>query len=978
MRPSNTMNNIGFLILSITVFILNFSILKADTLSEYPRIEVPGYSLQKIEKLSFRDSLIYHWTHNKTGAEIIFVKNQDQHRFFSIGFRTFSEDDTGSLHVLEHSIMQGSKNYPIDFRKLGNLNISTHFGAGTNWNRTVYEFSSNNSEASFINQSNVLCDYVFNPMLKENPYIFYQEGIRREFEDGKLKYNGVVFNEMVGARSIWRFKIYNFMRTLFPNSYISKEHGGEPTKIPNLTYSNLIKTYDKFYYPSNSLLFFYGDIDIVERLQSIDRDHLSKYPRRSPVILPELNPIDPGDNIGVQIIPSAQKFLNDIRLNRVFTPSSPLDDFTIRIILPELFNADSSPIKKALLYSKLFPYQHANIIHLNSTYTWMYLTFNMNKGKNPYQEVINIENYLSTLIQKGIDPSIIREILMRQKYSEKTLHHNDGNSLKDEIYIGWADYNNPFERLYSSTHIDTLLSYTDEKLSEYIGYLIDEYILKSKIKYNEIIVYDPKHYALYNKRIPHKAYDEYRRASSETIQKLQQIELDTKKFISKRNNNPDLHIVPSIGVKDLKDMIDNKEAFLPKVLRGNRGTYLTYDSSEDEISHLVLYFDISLLTEEEIMYLSLISTILKSKISSYFRSLYTREDKDLFLFTVKINFLKEHQKEYLKKVRDVLYLHSFTDQKFIIQLIKNGIAHYNSSRLNGSHVESFYSQQDYFISLISGIRYTNFLKLLLHRINNDPSFSIAKTLKDVLNKVLTSSHVSVGIASNQKEIPEIIKDFETIFNDIAATDTKFGTKVFNLEPSKNIGITSQQNIYQVLQSVPLKIGINSPLGYVLQTIPIEKYLLLNYLYPHISYEGGAYMATLFTSQDKVMKIYSKDDPNVFRTLEIIRGIPSFMETTTITDSDDLMTKIATISDLFPPLTPFDKAQNSWYKYFCGISETEFKDSLTTMIEVDLSTLVKDCVDMFSEGIDSGSTTIVGNKEGLKKLKEQGLIDKIIQ
>ncbi len=971
----------NFIVFTFTLlFFSYFSILKGEGnfSPTEDEIQVPGYSLQRVERLSFRNSLVYHWIHDKTGATVVFIKNSDQNRFFSIGFKTFAEDNTGALHVLEHSILDGSEKYPIDFRELGSVNINTHFEGATNINRTVFKFSSND-EISFKNQSDVLCDYVFNPLVRKNPYIFYKQGIRRVFDkSGKLSYNGIVLNEMLGDIESDDVQFWNFLRRIFKHSYPKYLYGGEPSYIPDLTYEKILQTYDKFYYPSNSLLFFYGDVDIVERLQNIDLGYLSRYSRRPPVVMSELNPIKPKEGIDIQKVPSRIKFSDNLQMYRIYTPTTPLDFFAMEIIIDELFNRDYSPIKQDLSSSDFFIYKGSNIMNVDSSYTWTYLDIDMIEGVNPYEVVESVEEYLKRIAREDIDPSIIRILLNNQKYKLQHMHDNDGYFLSDDVYNGWVEINNPFHYLEYYAYIDILLSYSDKELTEYIKYLINKYILGAKIKYNMLSVYDTRLPKKLEDALVHKAREEQQKLSEEQIQELKQVEHDTEDFITEKPANLDSKKIPSIEIRDLKKMYSTIEPFYPTIFKGNSGSYLAYDTSDDKISHVVLYFNLASLTEEEIILLSLIDTLLSPVANSNLIKLHTVDNKDLFLFEYKISFFPNDQKEKLKQRKNTLFHPDFGNAEEIFCVIEQSIIDYKRNQQDGFFSPSLFTLDDNFYSMVSGFKYISYLEKLFNRIKKDPHFPIENILENVWNKVIFQSTLSVGIASKLNKIYSIIQDFEDIFHGIYATSSKFEGRSFTPTPSKKVGIISQKDIYQIIRTIPLSSSRKSPLSVPTQAYLLNNYLTNTYFYPRIINEGGAYSVSSTIFSNQVMQVYSKYDPNPIRTLEIIDGISSFMRSKKVTTSDELQTKIDTIAELFPPSSPLNKAKDAWFRYFEGRSSKVFQKEVTRMLHTNLGGFVSKCTLLFTKTTGLGSTTVVGNKRNLKMLKRHGFIDEIIE
>ena len=241
------------------------------------------YEVVLEEELSDIASIGTLLKHKRTGARVLLINNNDDNKVFYIGFRTTPKDSTGVMHILEHSVLCGSEEFPVKdpFIELAKGSLNTFLNAMTYPDKTVYPVASTNDK-DFQNLMHVYLDAVFYPNILKTNLTFKQEGWHYEMEnaDDELTINGVVYNEMKGAFSspddVLERTIFN---SLFPNTTYGNESGGDPKCIPNLTYENYINTYKKYYHPSNSYIYLYGDMDMIEKLEFIDEKYLSKFDR---------------------------------------------------------------------------------------------------------------------------------------------------------------------------------------------------------------------------------------------------------------------------------------------------------------------------------------------------------------------------------------------------------------------------------------------------------------------------------------------------------------------------------------------------------------------------------------------------------------------------------------------------------------------------------------------------------------------------
>ena len=240
-----------------------------------------AYELCSSEQLEDINSFGIVLRHKKSGARIAVVSNDDNNKVFSIGFRTPPEDSTGVAHIIEHTVLCGSKNFPAKdpFIELAKGSLNTFLNAMTYPDKTVYPIASCNDK-DFQNLMHVYMDAVFYPNIYKREEIFKQEGWHYELEDveGELTYNGVVYNEMKGAFSSPDSVLArSVQKALYPDTSYSVESGGDPDNIPDLTYEEYLDFHKKYYHPSNSYIYLYGDMDVEEKLNWLDKEYLSHF-----------------------------------------------------------------------------------------------------------------------------------------------------------------------------------------------------------------------------------------------------------------------------------------------------------------------------------------------------------------------------------------------------------------------------------------------------------------------------------------------------------------------------------------------------------------------------------------------------------------------------------------------------------------------------------------------------------------------------
>ena len=246
---------------------------------DFSRLE--AYDLIDRQPIETLGSVGFLLCHKKTKAKVVVLLNDDNNKVFNIAFRTPCKDDTGVPHIIEHSVLCGSKKYPVKdpFVELAKGSLNTYLNATTYTAKTMYPLASVN-DADFKNIMDVYLDAVFSPNIYSRKEIFMQEGWSYKLEnvDDDLKISGVVYNEMKGAFSSPERVVYAAVKkAMNPDNQFVYESGGDPENIPDLTYEEFLNFHKKYYHPSNSIIFLYGDIDAIERLEYMDREYLSHY-----------------------------------------------------------------------------------------------------------------------------------------------------------------------------------------------------------------------------------------------------------------------------------------------------------------------------------------------------------------------------------------------------------------------------------------------------------------------------------------------------------------------------------------------------------------------------------------------------------------------------------------------------------------------------------------------------------------------------
>ncbi|MBQ1329672.1 MAG: insulinase family protein [Mogibacterium sp.] len=313
-----------------------------------------GFTVTNIREIKEIGGRLIEMEHDVTGAKLAWADNGDENKLFSVGFRTIPEDSTGVFHILEHSVLCGSENYPVKepFVELLKTSMNTFLNAMTFPDKTLYPVSSR-IEQDYLNLMGVYLDAVFRPNILHDPNIFYQEGWHIDTTEGEPVFKGVVFNEMKGAMSeVDSIADRHISKLLFPEYCYGYNSGGDPDEIPELSYDSFIERYKRFYHPSNSYFYLDGDVPIDKTLEMIE-SYLAGYGRREdlPVFVPQV-PVKSERTIDYAVSSEDDKPM--ICFGKIIGSWEDRDKMlALSVILEQMADSNESPLKRAVLSSGL-------------------------------------------------------------------------------------------------------------------------------------------------------------------------------------------------------------------------------------------------------------------------------------------------------------------------------------------------------------------------------------------------------------------------------------------------------------------------------------------------------------------------------------------------------------------------------------------------------------------------------------------------
>ncbi|MDD6401129.1 MAG: insulinase family protein [Lachnospiraceae bacterium] len=961
------------------------------------RIEdLSAYTLIKKENLEEYKSIGYLLSHNKTKARVMVLTNDDNNKVFNIGFRTPPADDSGIPHIMEHSVLCGSKNFPAKdpFVELCKGSLNTFLNAMTYSDKTVYPVASLNKK-DFHNLMHVYLDAVFYPNIYDREEIMMQEGWHYEIDDnGDLFVNGVVFNEMKGVYSSAEDQLYRIIeKSLLPNTPYGFESGGDPDYIPKLTRETFLDFHKKYYHPSNSYIYLYGDMDACAELEFIDKEYLDKYDylEIDSSICDEKAFDEPKLWEQYYSLADAEEEKNNTYLAYNVVVGKSTDKklcMAFDVIEYALISAPGAPIKKALIDANIGKDVFSSYDDGINQPTFSIISKNANnEDLDKFIKVIN--DCLNKIIDEGIDKKAFLAAINNFEFKHK--ESNFGRYPKG-LMIGLNAF-------------DTWLYNDDEALSTFtLNYVFDE--LKKDIETNthyfENLIKDlivNNNHKTYVRFMPKKGLNtektnEEKQRLANIKASLSALELENikkaaehlKNYQSEPSTKEELETIPMIEISDIDKNARKLNNHLSEI---EMVKVVNHKIFTNGISYVRLNFDISDVEAEKYSAVALLTEILKyvdTKDYSYnelaseinlhtggisFTTSVCQHVKEgtKVLFVANLKMLDEKIDKAMNLLEEILFTSRIDDKKRLKEIIAETRSDTKNDLVSSGHITAAGRASSYMSYLYSvkekfeGLDYYNFLADL------DDNFeerydSLVALLRTVLGEILTRNGLLVSYTSDKD--PK-----EMLHNSITSLSKKLSSRLRYDDTNKkelvvkNEGFKTSSQVQYVATAGNFKeagLEFTGSLN-VLQTIFSYDYLWIN-----VRVKGGAYgcMCSFNRSGDSFFTSYR--DPNLMETYEIYKNAPKYVENFDASDRDMTKYIIGAISKLDAPLTPSTEGNYCLAAYLTGITEEDIQKSRDEVLSTDVSK-IRALAPYISAVVNSGIICAIGDENKIEANKE---------
>lgn len=937
---------------------------------------------RRIEELS-TDACIYR--HKKSGARIFTMKNQDDNKVFSIAFRTPAEDSTGIAHITEHSVLCGSKKFPLKdpFVELAKGSLNTFLNAMTYPDKTVYPVASRN-EKDFDNLMDVYLDAVFHPNSVKDPRILAQEGWHYELmnEEDALRYNGVVYNEMKGVFSSPESVLERYiMQALFPDTCYSNESGGDPAVIPELTFDKFQAFHARYYHPSNAYIILYGDMSMEKKLAWLDEAYLSEYDAIQPDSEIRLQPAftklhkeEISYSVGAQESLKKNTYLS---WNVVVDALDNKRNLAMDILDYVLLSAPGAPLKQALIEAGIGEDIFGGF---EDGIRQPYFSVNA-KGadaKDQKRFLSVIETTLRRLVKEGLDQPSILAAINHDEFQYREADY--GRSPKGLVYAltamdTWLYDRKPWEYLFCMQCYQEL---REDAQHGYFEKLISELLLDNP--HAALVICKPE------RGLTEKREQALAKKLADVKAGMSQVERNAciaetkalKQYQEEPTSEENLRKLPLLSISDIGKQAECfawKEKYIEHTL------FLETARVTRGVMYLRLNFNTQCLTEEELPYAGFLKTVLAYMDTK--QHSFQDLSSDILLhtgglsfdmnaypdlraynhytgiFSVETKLLYKDLTYVLSLMREILHTTKYEDTKRMAEILNEARSRERMKIEGAGHsyavnrASAYFSGTARYQDLVGGVSYYRFICHIADAFRTEPK-TLAAKLWEISDKLFRFENMFVSVTAEPEGIEALeqcypawktqyLQDFrekellrevlDTNYTAGAPETTDEAQPQLLLEGNRNEGFRTPSQVNYVARA-----GWYDPtrLPYTGALRVLKVILNYDYLWIHLRVKGGAYGCMAGFGRSGEGYLCSYRDPHLKETLDCYDALPDYLRHFTASPRDMTKYIIGAISELDTPRTNANVAALSVSAFLSHVSnemlQQERDEVLQTTVE----------------------------------------------
>ncbi|MEG1715320.1 MAG: insulinase family protein [Lachnospiraceae bacterium] len=954
-------------------------------------------SYEMIEERDVKDiqSKGYLLKHKKSGARILLMSNEDDNKVFTIGFRTPPSDSTGVAHILEHSVLCGSKNFPVKdpFVELVKGSLNTFLNAMTYPDKTVYPVASRNAK-DFQNLMHVYMDAVFYPNIYEYEEIFRQEGWSYKLDDtdGKLEYNGVVYNEMKGAFSSPEGVLDRaVLNSLFPDTSYANESGGDPEAIPDLTYEQFLDFHKKYYHPSNSYIYLYGDMDMAEKLHWLDQEYLSNYDVLevdSKIQLQKAFHERKEVEIEYSITSNEEEQDNTfLSYNKVIGTS--LDKelcMAFEVLDYALLSAPGAPLKKALIDAGIGKDIMGS--YDDGVYQPIFSIVAKNANKDQKEAFIQvIEDTLKDIVTNGMNQKSIEAGI---NYHEFRFREADfGNYPKGlmyglQMFDSWLyDENKPF------LHVEALETFEFLKKNKTTGYfeeLIQTYLLNNSHESIVTVIPQKGQTAKLEKKLEAKLEAFKKNLTKSEVEHLVRCTQDLLNYQEEPSDKVALETIPLLKIEDIDP---NIEPIVNQVVHIEDITMVYHELETNGIGYMDLLFDLGNVSTKLLPYVGILQSVLGVIDTEHYEygalfneinvhtggimtSLETYPDVTRIQDNVfKSTFEIKTKALYLKlpfafEMMEEILLHSkLEDEKRLLEILSMLKSRMQMRFQSSGHTTAVMRAKSYtspmagYREITNGIEFYEVVRNLEEHFEENKEVLI-QNLKTLIQTIFRPENLIVSYTAAKEGLEEVKSRMLEFRNHLCTTPITAAPYQIECK-KKNEGFKTSSKVQYVARTGNF---INAGCEYTGALQILKVILSYDYLWQNVRVKGGAYGCMSGFNRIGESFFVSYRDPNLKKTNEIYKGIVDYLKQFQVGERDMTKYIIGTISNMDQPMNPASKGDRSMNLYLNHVSREmieEERRQILNATEDDIRKLAQ----VVEAVLADGSICVIGSEEKIE-------------
>lgn len=951
-----------------------------------------GFLLQESHWVEDIKSHAYLFLHEKSGGRLLYIKNSDVNKVFSVSFATPPVDHTGVAHILEHSVLCGSKKYEAKdpFNELAKGSLNTYLNAMTFADKTMYPVASCNEE-DFHNLTDVYLDAVFYPNIYRKPEIFMQEGWRYFFdEEDKLQLTGVVYNEMQGALSDPESLLSSEISTVFyGDTTYGFESGGLPADIPNLSYTQFLEFHKTHYHPSNGYFYLYGDLDLDRALCHLAEGYLDNFQAQSvadiKITMPKKSPTVPF----LEATYPAQT--EDEAEKGYFAYSFPVGKNTdlvrtmaLQILSYCLLETNASPLKKKLIEQGLCEEVEGWFDSSELEMLFAIVGKNANTDeKDTFKSVV--DETLKELVAEGIEEDLIRTSLKRVEFLLK--EDDFGSTPRGLVYNirvmkSWLHGESPLIHLRQLEALEILKSeefswtnliselFVETTTSNLIVFLPDhEKEEKQNEAYNKMLV--DKQASLTEAEIKTIRSDmqalELFQTTEETQEVLDQIPFLKLDQISKK---------PMLISREVGTIGSGKEIFVP--VESKDIVYMKLHFSIKEMpKHLLPYC--GLVTEilgrldtKKYLY-ELLPMLINEVVGalSFGNSTFARSTTEYDSFvTLKSKFLIADKDNAKDLFRDIVRDTDFSQIENLKKILRSEKISNENHMMNAPHILAInYGNRSTSVGgalqeLLQGYTYVNFVNEVYETFEKTPEV-VVKRLEETMQHLICKENFAVSYACEEKLKEEVRAFIESIYEELPSRTASCESTPLTVEA---VSATAFSAPMQVQYNVLTDVFSDQNIAYSGQIEVLKTILDREYLWNEVRVQGGAYGAGCAFKRIGTCFFYSYRDPNIAKTYEVYRNLWKNIAEFEATKKEMTKYILGTINRFDQPRSNSDLLMQAVFMEYTAISDEQMQKERLEILGTTVEEL-KGFVPLLQGISKSGNMTTVGNTLKVEERKE---------